>query len=212
MIFIDFDDTIFNTKSFKREYLKIFEGHGISKEVFEQTYYAKNSNTEGLIYDHEQHLEKIGSMTNVEMAQVKDDVRQFLKDTSRFVFADFGSFSKIFKKKQLILVSYGFQPFQGIKIRSSGVAKSFNRVVVTSGKKSLIIQNILARNSFNEKTFFIDDRPDQLADVMNSIGNVVPIRVRRRWGRFRDLESKQEGIVEVKTLKSAAKIIKAHQD
>ena len=53
MIFIDFDDTIYNTKRFKEEYYKMFEKSGVLKDVFEQTYYSENEKTDGLIYDFE---------------------------------------------------------------------------------------------------------------------------------------------------------------
>ena len=147
-------------------------------------------------------------MTLQNMTQLRKDLNYFLKDTSRFVFNDFNDFSKSFSKQELFLVSFGHQPFQGVKIKSSGIEKFFKKIIVTNGKKSLIIKQLITEFGGNGKVYFVDDRPDQLEDVLSEIDDVVAIRVKRGQGRYKDLACKNEKVKQVRSLKQAGKFIK----
>jgi len=210
MIFIDFDDTIYNTRAFKKKYFELFHKVGISKEIFDETYYSMDENSVGEIYDFEKHLKKLEKITSKNQDSLKSEVRKFLNNTAEFVFKDFFKFANNYKNKDLILLSYGKQPFQGLKIKSSGISKYFKRVIVTSGKKSSIVQSLIAENNYYGKIFFVDDRPDQLDEVIATIKDVIPIRVKRTQGRYKDLQTNHKRIHEVASLKNVASYINEH--
>jgi len=209
MIFIDFDDTIFDTNNFKKEYFEIFHAAGISKKLFDSTYYFKNGNEDGQIYHYEKHLEKLEKEMGKSLAQAKTKLEHFLADTSRFIFRDFWKFSSSFDKKVKILLSYGCKPFQPMKIESSGISGEFNKVITTCGKKSKIISKIIEKLEEKKDLYFLDDRPEQLEDICENMPEVTCIRVRRKHGRYFKLPTKSDlKIVEVPNLLQAAEVIK----
>ena len=209
MIFVDFDDTIFNTKNFKREYFSVFKKAGISKELFDRTYYFKNGIDDGKIYHYEKHLEKLEKVTGKDLSETKKELVKFLENTSRFVFRDFWKFATLLKDQNKILLSFGCLPFQGIKIESCGVTGEFDKVITTCGKKSRKIAKTLKTKKNGDKIFFLDDRPEQLEDVRENIPNIFCIRIRRKSGRYFGLAMKKKyRVVEAPDLLAAANLIK----
>ena len=56
-IFIDFDDVLFNTKDFIRDIKIVFRRHGVSEDVFSETY--KNANRFSLEGRKEKKVKKM---------------------------------------------------------------------------------------------------------------------------------------------------------
>ena len=54
LFFIDFDDTLFNTKKFKKELIKIFLKNNINKKQFTEFYYDQNNK-----HDPEKQINKL---------------------------------------------------------------------------------------------------------------------------------------------------------
>ena len=46
-IFIDFDDTVFCTRLFVKDFFRIFQKNGVSQEIFSSTYYSENTRIKG---------------------------------------------------------------------------------------------------------------------------------------------------------------------
>ena len=124
-IFLDFDDVLFNTRDFVRDYKKIFYSFGVSEKLFNKNYYGYPVKNNGRLmkYNPEKHLECLEKEPGINIAGIKKGVRDFVKNTSQYIFPDAIDFLKSFPRKELFLLSYGETKFQKLKIKNSGIEK-----------------------------------------------------------------------------------------
>ncbi|MFO7807654.1 MAG: hypothetical protein R6V40_04530 [Candidatus Moraniibacteriota bacterium] len=202
-IFTDFDDTIFNTKRFKNDFVKVFNKNGISKEEFNRTYYNHSIREVGG-YDFEKQLELINWPSEFSRKKAIQDFKELIDGLNGYVFEDFYSFVKKFDRENLFLISFGDSDFKNLKIKKSGVAQYFKeyKVVKEEGKGVFIKNCALER----EKLFLIDDRPEQLRIAKEEVPQLVPIRIKRKEGRYNNLEG-DLNVFTSKSLKEAEEII-----
>ena len=210
-IVLDFDDTIFNTHQLMQESLKIFKRFDFSEEEFFKAYQEckkrvgdfdldivvslvfkkfNNSNEEDLLADKK---------------KIKEKIKVLFYRASDFVYPDFFDFSKNFKKKDLILLSFGTADFQGMKIKNSGVASYFQETIITQKDKIENLKNILNKNK-GEKIFFIDDKTEQIDKVKEKLSQIITIKMERPQGGHINAKSKLTDYV-VGNLDEARKII-----
>jgi|GEM_PF-475201 len=218
-IFLDFDDTIFNTANFKTELKNIFFQFGIAPEEFEATYldYPQKKSVGLKVYNPENQIKKLERLKKRSLEKVESRVEFFLKDLSRFVFEDFYFFVQKFSRAELFLVSFGDSVFQRKKIAASGVEKYFKKIFVTNGSKGKIIQKEVEKTPIEktankkEKVIFIDDRIDQLEEVKRENSKIILIRMKRTEGRFGELKGNLllgKDFLEVKDFWQAERVIK----
>ncbi|MEA1926331.1 MAG: HAD hydrolase-like protein [Patescibacteria group bacterium] len=211
MVFVDFDDTIFNTKKFKRDYISLFEKEGITKREFDDSYYLdgiKRENEEMIrMYDVDAQLKKLESVKGRDLKGLASQIDRFMKDTQKYVFEDFYKFVGNFSNDQLILISFGSRSFQTRKIRSSGVLNYFSKIVVTGGSKSEYVNDIVKERE-KEKIIFLDDRCDQITNVVQCVRSIVPIRIKRKEGRYSSVKTPKTIRYEACSLDEALKIMK----
>ena len=81
----------------------------------------------------------------------------------------------------LIMLTYGEKELQSAKVYGSGVAKYFDKIIITSKPKWMSFDNIL--NDGN-KTIFIDDKIIELINVKNRFSEVLAARMKRKDGRY----------------------------
>lgn len=185
-IFIDFDDTIFNTKAFKKDYLKVFEKLGISKKELLASYTACKRGKIGL-YNLRRHLALLKRTKNIKIGKARKKLNIFMKSLKKYLFRDFFVFVKNFSKKELYLISYGDAHFVNMKISGSGVRGYFKKVIATGSLKAYEIEKLLGKGKnvlAKEKIFFVDDRPEQIEAVKKKFKSIVSIHMRRKEGRY----------------------------
>ncbi len=206
IIFIDFDDVLFNTKKFKDDLQNLFFQRGISRDIFDKYY-----NSDLLIgvktYDPWNHLEMIKNGEKIDIEEAKKDLGDFMIDTHPYLFEDSLKFLQDFKDEFICIVSYGESHFQEMKIGECGIGKYCNKIKITNELKSGAIENIL--NEYyqgKENVFFIEDRTKQLEDVKNSFPFVKTIFMRRSEGRYKDNPTKHCDF-KASNLKEASDII-----
>jgi len=205
-IFIDFDDTLFNTKDFSSEYKKVFSTCGVCKDIFQELYYDYPQKEEGklLKYDSQKHIERIGEECQMDVGELKSRVDELIKNTRKYIFSDSRNFLDNFRKNDLVLVSYGKTQFQKNKIMHSGIAKYFGKIILTDDMKSKVIKKFLKPQ---EAFYFMDDRVEQVEDVKIKLPLGITFFVKRPEGRFDD-ERNQYCDFEIKNLSEALDIIK----
>ena len=203
-VFIDFDDTLFCTKFFIKDFLNIFQRNGVSEKVFRETYYSKNKKNQGEKYNLEKQLQRL-KKNGFDVKTIKREIEIFLKKSEKYVFKDVEKFLKSFKKNELYLLSYSQTEFQKKKIKISKVGRFFKKVIITDEKKSKEIEKILAKKK--EETFFIDDWNKQVDEVKKEIPEIKTIFLKRKNGRYQDEKSQRCDFV-VGNLREALKIIK----
>lgn len=204
-IFLDFDDVIFNTRDFVRDYKKIFRSFDISEKLFKKYYYGYPVKKNGrlLRYNPEEHLKCIEKEAGVKTAGIKKEIENFAKDTSKYIFKDVSYFLKCFPKKELFLLSYGWTKFQSMKIKNSGTTKYFSKVIVGNDLKSEMIKNFIGKN---DAGYLLEDRVAQITDVEKKFPFVKTILIKRKEGRYNDKKNRYCEF-EAKNLKEAKKII-----
>jgi FMN phosphatase YigB (HAD superfamily) len=210
-IFVDFDDVLFNTKKFKENFLKkVFIRNGITEEIFNKYYYQRYEDGVGkevMRYDFERQLQKIEKEINIDTKKIEKEFRQFLNDTSEYVFSDVGLFFEKFKKNELFVISFSDTQFQKIKIGNSKISKYVKKINITNGDKSQEILEIIKKEKIkDEDIFFIDDRAEYITEVKKKIPQVKTILMRRKEGRYKNNENKNCDFI-VKNLEEVLKII-----
>ncbi|MFW5884752.1 MAG: hypothetical protein ACOCUF_00765 [Patescibacteria group bacterium] len=185
-IFLDFDDTIFNTGKFKEDFASIFNQNGITNEEFNRTYYSDLAKgVKG--YNPKKHLELINWPDEYTKQETIQKLEKILENLEKYVFEDFYELAAKINKNNLFLISFGKMEFQEIKIKNSGVLKYFaDYKVVEREDKGDYIQKIVGDNPGS--IFLVDDRPEQLAKAKEKNPGLIPIRIKRKEGRYADLK------------------------
>jgi len=209
MIFVDFDDVLFNTKRFKEDLQNLFFQHGISRDVFDRYYHNPAQNKILKTYDPWNHLDMIGKGEEMRVEGAKKDLEEFMVDTNPYLFDDSVDFLKAFKNDFVCIVSYGESHFQDMKIGECRVGKYCEQVQITDELKSKAIGKIIGdRMRKDEKIFFIEDRMEQIEDVKRRFPHMKTIFMRRHDGRYHD-EPTEFCDFEAASLREAEKIIKS---
>lgn len=210
MIFIDFDDVLFNTREFVVDLNDIYFRNGISKTQIREydKFVADTANKKGKPYSPKRMI-TFAKKNEKESRQVLNEVEIFLRDLKKYIFSDSLYFLESFLKKDLWLLSYGNIDFQKQKIYGSGMSKIFSRVTVNSQNKIKFILKKVRDNKFlsGDKIIFIDDNPNNLIGAEKVKNKIITIRIRRPQGSHSRLSCSYADY-EAKNLKEAAEIIK----
>lgn len=191
LIFLDFDDVLFNTNKFKDGYFELFKKKGVSREIFEKFYY--NSTTDKVErYRPVSHVKRVCKELKLNYSDFKKDVLEFVGNTSEYIFKDTVNFLDNFYKKELCLVSFSKTDFQKLKIMNSGVADYFFNIKIVNELKGGVINKVIkSKKVKNNQTFyFIDDRVEHLTDAKIKNPNLVTILLLRKEGRYKDRKNK----------------------
>jgi FMN phosphatase YigB (HAD superfamily) len=155
IVIFDFDDTLFDKSGFVR---RLAETMGISENEFLATYkeyFKKNKNP----YSAYKHLEVLKSIKKERFDKItaRNRVDEFLRDVSGFVFPEATELLEIVRKKEreLILISAGNSDFQMSKIKNSGIAGFFDKIIITADKVESL------RPWQNKEIVFINDKEEE---------------------------------------------------
>ena len=178
LIILDFDGVLFQRRKFKIKYQKIFNAHGISKNVYTRTYNAAKQLK--YTYSIDAHL-KIVRKQYPALAhdRIRRDLWALAGQGHQFIFRDARPFLSFFKKQKavLALLSSGFPSFQKEKIRTSRIQKFFDRVIVIpSLKKTTALVTLMKHGP---SAFFIDDTAEIIDAVQKRFPSVYTIQLRR---------------------------------
>lgn len=192
LIFLDFDDVLFNTKKFKDDYYKLFKSRGVDKKTFENFYYDPLDTRKTKTYSPKQHIKRVCAYVTLNYREFEVDIIKFLNDTSSYVFKDVVNFLENFSREELQLISFSKTNFQKMKILNSGIAKYFNQITIVSKLKGAAIKKIIKdkRVGSKEKIYFIDDRVEHLKDAKIKNPKIITIFFLRKEGRHRDEANK----------------------
>ncbi len=210
-IFIDFDDTIFNTKKFKHDLISIFLKHGVTLSDFENSYYAfqKPNKTKGLHYDPRAQIRALKKNNRGDGKKLEEEISVFLSKLETYVFGDVLKFLQMFPRRNLFILSYGHDVFQRKKIKGAGISGLVRRVFVNGNNKIELVMYLARKYAFSPKEdiILIDDRSEQLSRTKKTQQRVKTFHICRKEGRYSDLVCLEKDY-SVKNLKEAARIIK----
>lgn len=206
-IFIDFDDTLFNTKKFRDCLIKVFLDNGVKRKDFFATYYDYPVKTShGLKkYDPDKQIEILTKNSKIKREILESDFKKLISHSSQYLFQDTLPFLRSFRKKDLILISFAITKFQCSKINCSRTPKYLSKVIVSDRDKAREVEKIVS--NANEEIFFIDDRVENINAVKKLFPVSITFLLKRKEGRYNDKKTKFVDF-EIKNLKEAKKIIK----
>lgn len=201
-IVLDFDETIFNTHAMMRELLKIFAKEGFIENQFWDIY--KECKKKLGDFDKGLLVDLLYESRVFDKNKVSLEIDHIIEKSNEFIYQDFFDFISNFKKKDLILLSFGTTDFQKIKIENSGIVKYFDDIIITSRNKADDLKEI--QKKYNENLVFIDDKAEQIDDAKKCLPQIVAIKIERINGRHVLLKAERADYI-VKNLDEAKKII-----
>lgn len=162
MFIIDFDDTLFNTHAFKQARLKALENIGVSSALFWTTYKQARVNNDGIFtYSDRRHAEILASegFSEEKIFQALNKVTLNMKD---FLTVDAEDFLQnlTLLKQPLILLSLGDAEFQELKVKSSGIAKYFERIFFVDKTKEQVLTELFSATT-DQENWLINDKVDE---------------------------------------------------
>lgn len=205
-IFLDFDDSLFNTRKFRGKLIEIFLKNGVSRKDFFGTYYDYPQKTPSGLkkYSPNRQIKLLEKRLNINSAKIRKDLQKLVKNTKQFVFSDARDFLKSFKKSNLYLVSYGYTNFQREKIKNCGLIREFRSVVISDGNKNEVVKRFAGKK---ENFVFVDDRVENISNVKKHFPGSLTFLLKRKEGRYNDKRGKAVDF-EAKNLKEVKTIIK----
>lgn len=191
-IFIDFDDVLFNTKSFSSRLKSFFESHGVVEDYFEKYYYDPADTGEVKLFNPWAMLDRIEKGEKIDVDGIRNGLGEFMADTSEFVFEDVDEFLSMAGVDNIYIVSFGIPQFQQKKIFGCGLGGMVKKIVITDKMKDSAIRELIESGDVDagETMFFIDDRVDQIRSVKQNFPAIRTIFLHRAEGRYCD--QKQE--------------------
>lgn len=151
--YIDFDRTIFDTKSFLEDFYEILDEYHIPKEVFKKkSHEVDNFNPY-----------KILNLLKDEYAFTSNlflDIDRLVEKGMVYLYYDSLVFLRDVKKKgnKLILLTKGDEEFQNSKIDNTGIRKIFDNVIITNEDKGNL--------DIDYHGIFIDDKKTELESIL----------------------------------------------
>ena len=182
-LYIDFDNTLFNTVKFNNKCKELLNKY-INEEEQDKIFKSFTK-----IYDFREVLNILSNNYKIDKEILKKEYNKILEDN--YLFEDTISFLDYYKDKyQLIMLTWGNNEYQLDKINCANITKYFNELIITKEYKYQL--DIDYKNSI-----FIDDNPRDLKGLMNNNSFKV-IRLCR--GKYMNYEKELE-IISVNSLK-----------
>lgn len=186
-LFLDFDDTLFNTNEFYAALEDVFDGAGVPKELFWQSYQELRSEapSEGWCYSFEVHIERLRRHIVFDEDGLRKTLASVVLNTEKYLFPDAKDFLESLRNAQheVFILSFGDVSHQTAKISGSGIARYIERNIITDKEKGAALEGEIASH---ERAWFIDDRAHCIESVKRFFPQIRTILMRRRGGRFRD--------------------------
>lgn len=167
MFIVDFDDTLFDTHSYKQVLFDSVRPLGVTEEIFWKSYQQAKQNEWGkAAYSDRRHAQML-ALYNFEEGKVFEALQDVNKRVKEFLFPDAVSFLEGINKLDdtVVLLSLGDPETQEMKVKGCGIDHFFDRMFMVNEKKSQIIHEVVGNH---EKTsiWFINDKVRETKEVV----------------------------------------------
>ena len=170
-LYIDFDNTLFNTVKFNNKCKELLNKY-INEEEQDKIFKSFTK-----IYDFREVINILSINYNIDKAILLKEYNELLE--GNYLFEDTIEFLEYYKEKyELIMLTFGNNEYQLDKINCSNISKYFKELIITSEYKYVL--DIDYKNSI-----FIDDNPRDLKGLMNNNPYLI-IRLCR--GKYKTFE------------------------
>ncbi|MCL5410372.1 MAG: HAD hydrolase-like protein [Patescibacteria group bacterium] len=174
-IFIDFDNTLYDTRFLKKDLFEVLQSQGFSKEEVLAAYKKATSNYNYSPTNHLEELLKIKSFNTKATAAI---IESLYLDAPEHLFKDSVSFLKSLdrKKFEVDLLTLGDTDFQKRKVEASGITKYFDNIYYCEEQKWIFLKTLVKPN---ERFYVIDDRGDALFEISKDFKLCYTIEINR---------------------------------
>ena len=186
--YIDFDNTLYNTKALTIDMLSslakyISEAKGENEEKILS--HLKSKFNRKNIYNIFSLCEYFEVKYNMDVNELQLIIKQILENGDKYVYEDVPEFLECLKKdnKLTILTAAAGKDnidYQELKVCGSGITKYFNNIMITAESKDELNLNY-------SNGIFIDDNPNDLMKLYNAGAKTV-IRIRRPEAKYSEHE------------------------
>ncbi|MFH0818745.1 MAG: hypothetical protein V1898_02000 [Patescibacteria group bacterium] len=171
-IVIDFDHTLFDAQSFKKDLAKAL---GLTLKKWEAEYEKNKKQNKN--YNYRKQL------IHYAPAQKKKFLK-VLNNCKKYLYKDALGFVKSIQKEPLqkvTILSKGHSSWQKIKIDNCGFPKNI-QIKVVSGSKGNFIKKLLKE----DQVIFINDRGTEIDEIKNNFSEVKAIWIARPNGQYKN--------------------------
>ena len=203
-IILDFDYTIFDTAKFRGAIQGMFSEHGVDAELFTRSI-EESRGTAG-DWKPDKQLEILESRGMSKISSMRHGFNSLTKNSQEYLYGDTMPFlKKMSEYHKFIVLSYGEDEFQGMKIRGCKEAsKYFDKILVT---QNLSKDKEASEIADQEPAIFIEDNPLALAACKKYAPNIITVRLNRGEGRHALVPSGDGVDYEVLELAEVEKLI-----
>jgi len=178
-IFLDFDDTLYNTTRLKKETNRVIADFGVTKE-FQEVLKKDEEKGTGMNFDRvlKDVFDSLGKdkKAKFDFKKLKQKINRILNKKKSMLYSDSLPFLKaIYKKHDLILITYGDYRAQRFKIKQVGIRRFFKAVLIVTEKKEEFFRDYLKKR----EGVFIDDKASTIDFVAKNFLDIKTIVLRR---------------------------------
>ncbi len=208
VVFIDLDDTVYDTRKLKEDIYKLFRPSGINHEQFIRAYrLAAELPTPGYFhYTFEKQIEAVKELGYKPPNNILNDLNSLLDDN--YLVPDtknFINFLKIICGK-VILLTAGTIEFQKRKIEASGADKLVDEVIQIPGGKDKVLSAFVKKN---KKILFINDNLDENIMINNLFSDVFVLTL-FNFSYWKEEDCEASGIPWFKSLNDIKKYLQSN--
>ncbi|MFA5742915.1 MAG: hypothetical protein WCX77_00450 [Candidatus Paceibacterota bacterium] len=203
-IVLDFDHTLYSTKSLYEAIKAAFVCLGVDGELFQQTFQLSKGT--GRDYKPAKQMKLIAKQVNIKESKLQRELNKFLKISPKFLYPDTIGFLKAHAKKdEFFMLSYGEEKFQKQKVDSARISKYFKKIKITRDiGKSKPFKMFLNKR---EPVLFLEDNPQALSEVKKVYPQVITVRIRRGEGKYAEAPDNKYIDFKIKNLQELEAII-----
>jgi len=176
-IFVDLDDTLYNTRKLKEDIYKIFEPFGISKEDFILAY-RQAAELPMLGYYNYTFSKQVAAVKekgfNVNENELVPKLEFLLKQNYILSGAEDFLISLKNISDKLVLLTAGNIEFQAKKIKASKINSFFDEIVQIDGGKDMVLAPYIMAK---EDILFINDNLDENKMIKNKYPDLTVLSV-----------------------------------
>lgn len=174
-LFIDFDNTLYDSRFLKKDLFEILQNQGFSEEEVLRAYEKASSNYQ---YSPTNHLEELLKIKSFNVKVTGAIIESLYLNAPEHLFKDSIRFLKSLdrKKFEVDLLTLGDTKFQKRKVEASGIVKYFDNIYYCKKQKWIFLKTLVKPS---EKFYLIDDRGDALFNISKDYKECVPIEINR---------------------------------
>ena len=174
-MFIDFDNTLFDTRKLKKDLFAVFSRYGFKEEEISSTY---KKACEDYIYSPSEHADELYKIKPFDKKNAESELDELYKNIPEYLFNDSIDFLKNLDKDkfEINLLTLGDLDFQKKKVDFSNISKYFENIYYCKDQKWIFLKTLVEPN---EKFYIIDDRGDALFEISKDFKLSSTIEINR---------------------------------